>query len=102
IPIDTAGTWAAAAAQYAVLAEWAKKPEGLSFGEAAGYPMSTEAARRALNVLPLEPGQTLLVNGAAGGVGLAAVQFALASEATVIGTASEGHHQYLRSLGAIP
>jgi NADPH:quinone reductase-like Zn-dependent oxidoreductase len=100
IPIGTAST--GAAAQYAVLAEWAKKPESLSFEEAAGYPMSTETARRALNVLPLESGQTLLVNGAAGGVGLAAVQFALAGEATVIGTASEGHHGYLRSLGAIP
>ncbi len=102
IPINTAGTWAAAAAQYAVLAEWVKKPKSLTFEEAAGYPMSTEAARRALNVLPLESGQTLLVNGAAGGVGLAAVQFALAGEATVIGTASEGHHRFLRSLGAIP
>lgn len=91
-----------AAAQYAVLAEWAKKPERLSFEEAAGYPMSTETARRALSLLPLEPGHTLLVNGAAGGVGLAAVQFALADGATVIGTASEGNHDYLRSLGAIP
>jgi NADPH:quinone reductase-like Zn-dependent oxidoreductase len=100
VPIGNAAT--GAAAQYAVLDEWSKKPESLSFEEAAGYPMSTEAARRALNVLPLESGQTLLVNGAAGGVGLAAVQFALAGEATVIGTASEGHHEYLRSLGAIP
>ncbi|MCB5292413.1 Quinone oxidoreductase 1 [Arthrobacter sp. SO3] len=91
-----------ATAQYAVLAEWAKKPESLSFEEAAGYPMSTETACRALNLPPLEPGQTLLVNGAAGGVGLAAVQFALAGGATVIGTASEGNHEYLRSLGAIP
>lgn len=91
-----------AAAQYAVLVEWAKKPGSLSFEEAAGYPMSTETARRALNLLPLEPGQTLLINGAAGGVGLAAVQFALAGGATVVGTASEVHHQYLRSLGAIP
>lgn len=100
IPLEDAAT--RAAAQYAVLAEWSKKPKSLSFEEAAGYPMSTEAARRALNVLPLESGQTLLINGAAGGVGLAAVQFALAGGATVIGTASEGHHGYLRSLGAIP
>ena len=91
-----------AAAQYAVLTEWAQKPGGLSFEEAAGYPVATETARRALNLLPLESGQTLLVNGAAGGVGLAAVQFALSDGATVIGTASEGNHEYLRSLGAIP
>ncbi|MDQ6753714.1 MAG: NADP-dependent oxidoreductase [Actinomycetota bacterium] len=91
-----------AAAQYAVLSEWAEKPEGLSFEEASGYPMSTETARRALNLLPLETGETILVNGAAGGVGLAAVQFALADGASVIGTASEGNHRFLRSLGAVP
>jgi NADPH:quinone reductase-like Zn-dependent oxidoreductase len=100
VPLDAAAT--GATARYAVLAEWTKKPESLSFEEAAGYPMSTEAARRALNALPLESGQTLLIDGAAGGVGLAAVQFALAGGATVIGTASEDHHGYLRSLGAIP
>jgi NADPH:quinone reductase-like Zn-dependent oxidoreductase len=100
IPLDSAATWAAA--EFAVLAEWAKKPKTLSFEEAAGYPMSTEAARRALNVLPLEPRQTVLINGAAGGVGLSAVQFALATEARVIGTASEGNHQYLRSIGVSP
>jgi NADPH:quinone reductase-like Zn-dependent oxidoreductase len=91
-----------AMAQYAVLTEWAKKPESMSFEEAAGYPVSTETARRVLKLLPLESGQTLLVNGAAGGVGLAAVQFALAGGATVIGTASERNQDYLRSLGAVP
>ena len=50
----------------------------------------------------LEPGQTILVNGAAGGVGTAAVQFARARGARVIGTASERNHEYLRSLGAEP
>ncbi|WP_427006107.1 NADP-dependent oxidoreductase [Pseudarthrobacter sp. H2] len=91
-----------AAADYAVLAEWAQKPGGLSFEEAAGFPMATETARRALNLLPMSPGQTLVVNGAAGGVGLAAVQFAVGGGVTVIGTASDKNHEYLRSLGVIP
>jgi NADPH:quinone reductase-like Zn-dependent oxidoreductase len=88
-----------AAAQYAVLREWAKKPTKLSFEEAAGFPVATETARRVLKLLSLKAGQTLVINGAAGGVGLATVQFALADGATVIGTASQGNQEYLRSLG---
>ncbi|WP_343071577.1 zinc-binding dehydrogenase [Brevibacillus choshinensis] len=44
----------------------------------------------------------MLVHAAAGGVGTFAVQIARAYGATVIGTASEGNHEYLRSLGVIP
>src|ERR687897_522711 len=47
-------------------------------------------------------GGTVLINGAAGGVGSAAVQFARARGLRVIGTASERNHDYLRSLGAEP
>lgn len=47
-------------------------------------------------------GRTLLVEGAAGGVGGAAVEIARALGATVIGTASERNHAYLASLGAVP
>ncbi len=47
-------------------------------------------------------GRTLLIEGAAGGVGSAAVEIARALGATVIGTASERNHAYLTSLGAIP
>jgi NADPH2:quinone reductase len=43
-----------------------------------------------------------VVHGAAGGVGLMAVQLAVAAGANVIGTASEGQHPYLRELGAVP
>jgi len=55
-----------------------------------------------LNQLGVRAGSTLLVEGAAGGVGSAVVQIAVARGATVIGTASEGNHEFLRSLGAIP
>ncbi|WP_461034051.1 zinc-binding dehydrogenase, partial [Streptomyces mayteni] len=47
-------------------------------------------------------GQTVLVRGAAGGVGTVAVQLAAARGATVLGTASERNHDLLRSLGATP
>ncbi|MFC4069975.1 NADP-dependent oxidoreductase [Actinoplanes subglobosus] len=46
--------------------------------------------------------ETVLIHGAAGGVGGVAVQLAVARGATVIGTASAANHDYLRSLGAIP
>src|SRR5438270_797400 len=61
-----------------------------------------EPAVRTLDVLAVGPDTTLLINGAAGGVGTAAVQIARARGARVIGTASENNHDYLRSLGAEP
>ena len=47
-------------------------------------------------------GSTLLINGASGSVGSAAVQLAVVRGARVIGTASPANHEYLRSLGAEP
>lgn len=99
---DVFGTAATgAAAQYAVLAERADKPGSLSFEEAAGYPMVTETARQALNLLPWNPAR-LSWSTAAGGGGPAAVQFVLTSRATMIGTDNEGNHEYLRSPDAMP
>jgi len=92
-----------AAAEYAVLDDFARKPAGISFEEAAGLPVAVETSVRVFNVLGgLSEGQTILINGAAGGVGSAAVQLAKARGARVIGTASEGNHDFLRSLGAEP
>ncbi|RKN12035.1 NADP-dependent oxidoreductase [Streptomyces radicis] len=59
-------------------------------------------AWEALNKLEVAEGETLLVHAAAGGVGTFAVQLAVARGARVIGTASEGNHERLRSLGAEP
>jgi NADPH:quinone reductase-like Zn-dependent oxidoreductase len=91
-----------AAAQHAVLVHYAVKPASLSWAEAAGLPVPVETAVRTLDLLGVTSGQTLLVNGAAGGVGTAAVQFARERGARVIGTASEANHDFLRSLGAEP
>jgi NADPH:quinone reductase-like Zn-dependent oxidoreductase len=57
------------------------------------------AAVRAVNVVP---GDTVVVSGAAGGVGSLAVQLAADRGARVIGLASEGHHGWLTSHGVIP
>jgi NADPH:quinone reductase-like Zn-dependent oxidoreductase len=89
-------------AQYAVLEHFAAKPAAMSFEEAAGIPVPAETAVRALNLLGVAAGATLLINAATGGVGTAAVQLARARAATVIGTASEENHEFLRSLGATP
>ena len=91
------------AAEYAVLSAWASKPAELSFEEAAGMPVAVETPIRVFSVLGgLGEGQTIVINGAAGGVGGMAVQLAKARGARVIGTASERNHEYLRELGAEP
>jgi NADPH:quinone reductase-like Zn-dependent oxidoreductase len=87
-------------AEFAVLNSWARMPDGLSFEEASGYPSAFETALRLIRESALQPGQTLLVSGAAGGVGSAVLQIARDRGIRVIGTASEGNLEYLRSLGA--
>ncbi len=89
-------------AQYAVLEFFALKPAAMSWAEAAALPVAAETAARALGMLGVKAGQTVLINGAAGGVGTLATQFAIATGASVIGTAGEANHDYLRSLGATP
>lgn len=76
-----------------------RKPDSLSFEEAAGVPMAGETAWRSLILTDLEAGQRVLVHAAAGGVGHFAVQFAKHQGAHVIGTASGSNEEYLRDLG---
>jgi len=89
-----------AMAEFALLDDVAHKPAGMSWEEAAGYPVATETAMRGLDLLGVAAGQTVVINGGAGGVGIAAVQFARDRGAAVIATASERNHDFLRSLGA--
>lgn len=78
----------------------ARKPKALTFEQAAGIPIAGETAYRSLHEAgKLAPGQTVLIHGAAGGVGSAAVQIAKAHGARVVGTASAHNHEFLRSLG---
>jgi NADPH:quinone reductase-like Zn-dependent oxidoreductase len=92
----------AAQAELAVLSCYAPVPPSLDFPGAAALPAAVETATRALDQLGVRSGSTLLVNGASGSVGSAAVQLAAARGARVIGTASPANHEYLRSLGAEP
>ena len=85
-----------------VLSYYAPIPPSLGFADAAALPSAIETATRALDQLGVRAGSTLLINGASGSVGSAAVQRAVARGARVIGTASPANHEYLRSLGAEP
>ena len=89
-------------AEYALATTVAPKPAGLGWAEAAALPVAAETALRVLRLLEVTQGDTLLIHGAAGGVGTVAVQLAVARGAIVIGTASEANHDHLRELGATP
>jgi len=79
----------------------ALKPETLSFAEAATVPIGATTAWRALfDHGGLTSGQRVLIQGAAGGVGLFAVQLAKWKGAQVIGTASTANLDFVRELGA--
>ncbi|MCX4967742.1 NADP-dependent oxidoreductase [Streptomyces sp. NBC_00654] len=90
-------------AEYALLAAsaTAHKPDGLSFTDAAVLPVAAATAYDGLRQLDPAPGSTLLITGAGGGVGVAAVQLARHSGIRVIGTASEAKKALVESLGAV-
>ncbi|MFC9976570.1 SDR family NAD(P)-dependent oxidoreductase [Spirillospora sp. NPDC127200] len=76
-------------------------PEGMTFTEAATLPVAFLTVQYALGqCAQLAAGETVLVHGAAGGVGLAAIQYAHGVGATVIATAgNSAKRDYLRALG---
>lgn len=96
------GPTAGGAAEFAVLGNWARMPQSLDFTGAAALPVATETAARMLDLVGVQDGQTIVVNGASGSVGLAAVQLGQERGARVIGTASTRNHDLLRSFGAEP
>ncbi|MFF4835252.1 NADP-dependent oxidoreductase [Streptomyces sp. NPDC001315] len=89
-------------AEYALLPAQAAthKPATVSFTDAATLSVSAATAHQGIGQLNLKPGATLLVNGAGGGIGVAAVQMALHLGAIVIGTASQDKAEFVSSLGA--
>ncbi|TDD14464.1 NADP-dependent oxidoreductase [Nonomuraea diastatica] len=91
-------------AEYIVVpaADVAAKPAKVPWEVAGGMTSGVQTAELALDGLRVAAGETLLVHGAAGSVGTAAVQIARRRGATVIGTAREVNHDHLRDLGAIP
>ena len=77
------------------------KPAGMTFAQAAALPQAGVLALQSLcDLSPLQPGQTVLINGAGGGVGTFAIQLAKAFGAEVTGVDSTSKLARMRSLGA--
>jgi NADPH:quinone reductase-like Zn-dependent oxidoreductase len=89
-------------AEYALLpaATVTRKPPELDFVTAAALPLAGAAAAQAVEAVDPQPCQTVLVNGASGGVGSYAIQLVAARGATVIATGSSDDTDRLRGLGA--
>jgi NADPH:quinone reductase-like Zn-dependent oxidoreductase len=94
VVVDSAGTIAAGDAHHT--------PDGVDDRTAATLAIAGCTAAAALAVVNLTPDDTVLIGGAAGGVGVFAVQLARLAGARVIGTGSTTSADYLRSLGAEP
>ncbi|OHD55774.1 MAG: alcohol dehydrogenase [Spirochaetes bacterium GWF1_51_8] len=78
-----------------------KKPAGIPFEEAAAVPLASYTALAALrNKGNIQPGQSVLINGASGGVGTFAIQIAKYLGAEVTAVSSSGKEELVRSLGA--
>jgi NADPH2:quinone reductase len=78
------------------------KPSTMTFEEAGGLMVTGVTATHVLTVIGVSRGDTVVIHGAGGGVGLMAVQLAVNQGARVIGTAGKASHDYLRQLGAEP
>jgi NADPH:quinone reductase-like Zn-dependent oxidoreductase len=78
----------------------AHKPAQVSFNDAATLPVAAATAYDGVTQLGLKEGQTLLINGIGGGVGVAAAQIARDLGINVIGTASEDKRALIETLGA--
>ena len=89
-------------AECAVLDAWAAKPPSVDWAVAAAAGVAGETGERGLRLLEVNAGDTLFVDGGAGGVGAVAVQLALARGAKVIASASQANQDYLHELGATP
>lgn len=94
------GGWAEQAIVTAGFA--AHRPPSVTPEQACVLPVAAGTAHDALRQLDLSPGETLLVNGAGGGVGVVLVQLAAARGVRVVATASPGKHDLLARLGATP
>lgn len=97
---DFVGQPSAGAADVAILNNWSRVPAGLDPAAAATLPMAVQTAAWTLEVMDIQPGATLLVHGAGGMVGYAAVQIALRRGARVIAAAGPTFGADLEGFGA--
>src|ERR1700749_1126327 len=79
-----------------------RKPEKVSWEVAGGLYVAGVTAWGAVRAVQPREGETVVISGAAGGVGSVAVQLGRRTGATVIGLAGEGNHEWLRGRGVIP
>jgi len=91
-------------AQYALISasdkKLARKPAALDFDRAAAIPEAGLTANTMVRAADLKTGQTVLIIGATGGLGLFATQLAKAEGVRVVATGKAEDEQYLRQLGA--
>ena len=99
---DVFGLGSHTLAEYAVLDSWAAKPASIDWAVAAAAGVAGETAERGLRLLHVKAGDTLFVDGGAGGVGAVAVQMGVARGARVIASAGDANQDYLREIAAIP
>jgi NADPH:quinone reductase-like Zn-dependent oxidoreductase len=99
---DVFGRGRNAQAEFAVLDSWAAKPSSVDWAVAAAAGVAGETSERALRLLGVKEGDTLFVDGGAGGVGAVAVQMATARGIRVIASAGESNQDYLREIRAVP
>jgi NADPH:quinone reductase-like Zn-dependent oxidoreductase len=99
---DVLGRGSNTQAEYAVLDSWAAKPSSVDWAVAAAAGVAGETSERGLRLLEIKSGDTIFVDGGAGGVGAVAVQMAVARGARVIASSSEANLDYLREIGATP
>ncbi len=97
---DWANCPSAGASDRAIMDHWFAVPDGLDLTAAAALPMALDTAYLHLTALGLTPGRTILINGAGGTIGFAAVQIALVRGLRVIATAGPTYARLLRELGA--
>jgi NADPH:quinone reductase-like Zn-dependent oxidoreductase len=89
-------------AEYAIASIWTRKPDTVSWIDAAALPSSAEAAIGVLRQLDVKSGETLLLFGGGGSVGIIATQLAVAQGIKVISAVGEHDEALARELGATP
>ena len=88
--------------EYVLAAAWARKPPEVAWNDAGALPASAEAALGALRQLDVAEGETLLILGAGGSVGIIATQLAIRQGLKVIGAVGARDEALVRELGASP
>jgi NADPH:quinone reductase-like Zn-dependent oxidoreductase len=89
-------------AELAVLDAWAHKAPAIDWAVAGAVGVVAETSERALRLLDVKSGDTLFIDGGAGGVGAVAAQMAIARGARVIASAGPDNQDYLREIGVTP